>query len=180
MEFTVIRPEEWQESAFELIGRRWMLIGTENEHGVNAMTASWGGFGVLWDRPVIYLWVRPERYTHTLLEEAGKFSVNILPESQRETLKICGSVSGSDEDKIERCSLTVRHREGIPYFAESRMSALCRLVYEQPMEAGACCDYTMLESTLEKGNLHTLFIGEITSLLRRSDGETEDDRIDAL
>ena len=180
MGFAAIRPEDWQESAFDVIGRQWMLIGTEDARGVNAMTASWGGFGVLWNRPVLYLWVRPERFTHTLLEEGKKFSVNILPENGRETLRLCGSASGREEDKIERCGLTVLHHDGIPYFGESRMAALCRLVYEQPMAASGYCDYTLLESTLEKGNLHTLFIGEILTLLEKEDSIPPDDTAPAL
>ena len=161
-----IRPEEWNESAFEVIGQQWMLIGCEAGGRVNAMTASWGGFGVLWNRPVIYLWVRPERYTHLLLEEAHQFSVNILPGDMGECYRICGAVSGRDTDKIARCALAVEHHTGIPFFSESRVSALCRLAYQQPMTAGGYCDFGFLENTLQKGNLHTLFIGEIVALLQ--------------
>ena len=165
MEWKEIQPEQWKESAFERIGKRWMLVGTPAGGRANAMTASWGGFGVLWGRPVVYLWVRPERFTHTMIEEGHCFSVNFLPEGMEEVYHICGSVSGREVDKAARCRLTVRQQEGIPYFAESETAALCRLLYQQPMMAGGYCDYPLLEATLQKGNLHTLFIGEIKALL---------------
>ena len=40
------------ENAIKLIGDDWMLITAANGENVNTMTASWGSFGVLWNRPV--------------------------------------------------------------------------------------------------------------------------------
>ena len=59
--FYEITPEEFSRSAFKLIGKEWMLItapDAEKESGLNAMTASWGGLGVLWNVPVATIYVR--------------------------------------------------------------------------------------------------------------------------
>ena len=105
-------PNEWNASAFRVIGREWLLLVTEGERP-NAMTASWGGFGMLWNRPVVLLWVRPERYSYGLLTQNERFSVCVLPERYREAYRICGSMSGRETDKIARSGLTVRRVNGV-------------------------------------------------------------------
>lgn len=53
-----------KEDAFQLIGQEWMLITAGDSASYNTMTASWGGIGWLWNKPVAFIFVRPERYTH--------------------------------------------------------------------------------------------------------------------
>ena len=48
---------------FDKIGRQWMLVTAEKDGRVNTMTASWGGLGVLWGKPVATVYIRPQRYT---------------------------------------------------------------------------------------------------------------------
>ena len=44
-----IQPEQLRQNVFEMIGKQWTLITAADRQGkVNAMTASWGGLGVLW------------------------------------------------------------------------------------------------------------------------------------
>ena len=44
-------------NACRMIGKDWMLVCA----GDNAMTASWGGMGVLWNKPVAFVFIRPQR-----------------------------------------------------------------------------------------------------------------------
>ena len=52
-----------QDNPFEMIGDQWMLITAEKDGKVNTMTASWGGVGIMWGKPVAYVFIRPQRYT---------------------------------------------------------------------------------------------------------------------
>ena len=36
---------------FEKVNKQWMLITAGDEKGFNTMTASWGGLGVIWQKP---------------------------------------------------------------------------------------------------------------------------------
>ena len=59
-----ISPEELSCSPIKLIGKDWLLITAPDATkacGANAMTASWGGLGVLWSLPVATIYVRPQR-----------------------------------------------------------------------------------------------------------------------
>ena len=48
---------------FTSIGKDWMLITAGDAAQYNTMTASWGGLGFLWNKPVSYIFIRPQRYT---------------------------------------------------------------------------------------------------------------------
>ena len=54
MSFTEIKAEELKDNPFDLIGKQWMLITAGNEEKCNTMTASWGGVGIMWGKPVSY------------------------------------------------------------------------------------------------------------------------------
>ena len=53
-----------KENAFEMIGKEWMLVTAGDESRFNTMTASLGGLGWLCNKPVDFIFIRPERYTH--------------------------------------------------------------------------------------------------------------------
>ena len=52
MMFHEIAPKTLTENVFSLIGDRWMLITAGTPDHCNTLTASWGGLGVLWRKPM--------------------------------------------------------------------------------------------------------------------------------
>ncbi len=154
-------PREFGESAFRVIGEDWLLVGAGAPEKPNAMTASWGGFGVLLGKPVVTLYLRPERYTHALIDESGRFSVTVLPEAYRAVYRTCGSLSGREHDKIKETGLTPLWEDGVPYFEEGRAAAICRVLYRAPLLYEGFPEPEAAAEILKKGSLHTLFIGEI-------------------
>ena len=80
---------------FDKIGRQWMLITAGDSMKSNTMTASWGGVGIMWGKPVVTAYIRPQRYTKEFVDGNDRFTISFLPEDKREALNICGSVSGS-------------------------------------------------------------------------------------
>ena len=55
-----INPNEIKDNFIELIGKEWMLVSAGDKEKFNMMTASWGGVGVLWNRPVVFAFIRPD------------------------------------------------------------------------------------------------------------------------
>ena len=129
-----IKPEELHENPFSLIGEDWMLVAASDGSRVNAMTASWGGMGILWNKKVAFVFIRPQRYTKELIDQSGKLSLSFFDEGSRKMLNYMGTVSGRDEDKIAACGLHVEMVNSAPVFQESRMAIICRKLYAQPME----------------------------------------------
>lgn len=153
------------EDIFSLIGKEWMLVTAGTEGKVNTMTASWGGMGWLWNKPVAFVFIRPERYTHYFVERTDRMTLSFLGEKHRKALQLCGSVSGRDRDKIGEAGLTpVALQTGATAFAEARLVLDCRKLYKADMSADGFIDSEVLARWYNDkpgGGLHTLYIAEI-------------------
>lgn len=120
-EFKEITHEQFEYSPFKLLDKDWMLITAEKDGKVNTMTASWGGFGVMWNKSVVYIVIRPQRYTKEFIDHSSTFSLSFFDKSYKKQLGYLGSISGRDTDKIKNSALTVINAEdeGTPYFEEA-------------------------------------------------------------
>ncbi|MCD8077857.1 MAG: flavin reductase [Lachnospiraceae bacterium] len=157
-----IQPEELEKNAFQMIGKDWMLITAAKPDGtVNTMTASWGGMGVIWGQPVVYLVIRPQRYTLEFVDAAERLSITFFEETYRKALAHLGSVSGRDEDKIQTVGLTVERDGDVPYFREARVVLKCRKLYRQPMGAEFFVDPALAEENYLDKDYHILFVAGI-------------------
>ena len=91
-----IKPEELQKNPFQMIGKEWLLVTAEKEGKTNTMTASWGGVGIMWGKPVAYVFIRPQRYTKAVsythldadLEEERRMFYVAMTRAKKE-LTIC-------------------------------------------------------------------------------------------
>ena len=128
----------------------------------NVMTIGWGTIGVIWGQPIFSVLVRPSRFTFSLLEASGEFTVSIPQTDMAKALAICGSKSGRDIDKFAASGL--QKLPGIkiatPVIAGAGLHYECKVVFKQPM------DPTPLDSNLNSafysnGDYHTLYFGQI-------------------
>lgn len=72
----------------------------------NVLTVSWTGI-LCSVPPIIYVSVRPERYSYQLLERRGKFCLNIPPIELLEKVDYCGNRTGASVIKWKDCSFTM-------------------------------------------------------------------------
>ncbi|HLE60981.1 MAG TPA: flavin reductase, partial [Thermoanaerobaculaceae bacterium] len=98
---------------FTILDQQWALLVAGSERP-NPMTVSWGGLGTLWDRPVATVYVRPTRFTFSLLEAEPFFTLNFLSEPYRAALDLCGSTSGRTTDKWRAATLGRVPGETVP------------------------------------------------------------------
>jgi len=163
--FKEIRPEEIGDNTFKLIGDDWMLITAGNLKKFNTMTASWGGFGILWHKKVCFCVVRPQRYTYKFMEEADTFTLSFFDDKYRNVLQFCGSKSGRDVDKIAATGITpVEDAEGKVYFSEARLVIECKKIYFQDLNPEHFLDPDIHKNYPAK-DYHRMYIGEITRCL---------------
>ena len=73
-----INIEEFKFNPFTKIGKEWMLVTASNNGKVNSMTASWGGVGVLWNKNIAFIVLRPQRYTKEFVDASNEFSLSFL------------------------------------------------------------------------------------------------------
>ncbi len=166
MGFKEVSLDEVDFNPFDRIGKQWMLIAAGDEAKSNLMTASWGGAGVIWNKNVITTYIRPQRYTKEFIDANETFTVSFVSEKYRDTLGICGSISGRDvEDKWKEAGLTPYYVDGTTGVAEADMILVCRKQYHQDMRP-ECFDIpkTATENYPEK-DYHVMYISEIEKVL---------------
>jgi flavin reductase (DIM6/NTAB) family NADH-FMN oxidoreductase RutF len=165
-QFREIRPEEWEGNVFSQIGKDWMLIGAGEGEKSNLMTASWGAFGVLLRLPVAHCYVRPQRHTRHLIDQAERYSLLFFDNPYREQLNLCGTKSGREIDKFEACGFTRLFDEhGTVYVPQARAVVFCRKLYQQDMESSSFLDREIPSLHYSDEDFHRHYIGEITKIL---------------
>lgn len=166
-DFIKLDPKDFDQNPFTLIGKQWMLITAKNGDKVNAMTASWGGLGVMWNKNVAYVVIRPQRYTKEFVDASDSFSLCFLGEDYRKTLNYFGTVSGRDEDKIKEKGLTVLENSDIPYFEESEIVIFCKKLFRQHLTEDSFIDLSFNKTFYPNSDHHYLYISEITEILKK-------------
>ena len=160
-----IKIDDFSENPFKLIGSDWMLITAKKGEKTHMMTASWGGVGILWNKPVATIYVRPQRYTKEFIDNEEYFSLCVLPEDYRQILNYCGTKSGRDEDKIAETKLTIDESEKVPIFKESRLVLICKKLYAQDLTEQSFIDKSLVEKNYKAKDFHTMYIAEIEKIL---------------
>ena len=175
MSFKKITPNDIADNPFQLIGQDWMLITSADKEGdlvcgkdYNTMTASWGGVGVLWNKPVAFVFVRPERHTYLFTEDSPYMTLSFFGGEMRDALTFCGRNSGRDTDKAAECSLTPVFEQGengrSVYFQEAKCVLKLRRIYADSIEPSAFVDQAPLEFYHTDG-FHKMYVCEITDVL---------------
>lgn len=152
---------------FTKIGKEWMLITTKHGDKVNAMTASWGGVGVLWGKNTAFIFVRESRYTKELIDQSDYFSLTFFDHSYKSALKYFGIVSGRKENKFEVSKMTVNYQDDIPFIDEGNFVICCRKMSATPILPEHFLDPEIEKQWYRDGDLHTMYVGEILQILAR-------------
>ena len=154
-----------KENAFDLIGKEWMLVTAGNKEKLNTMTASWGGIGWLWNKPVAFVFIRPERYTHDFIERESRLTLSFYKEEYRSILQFCGTKSGREVDKVKETGLKpVALESGAMTFEQARLTLDCRKLFKSSMVAANFIDKSILEKwygSQPGGSLHDVYVVEI-------------------
>src|SRR5512135_1981709 len=124
-----VPPQDVLVRPFAILDVSWALLVAGSARP-NPMTVSWGGLGTLWNRPVATVYVRPTRFTFSLLEAEPFFTLNFLPERWRAALDLCGSTSGRDTDKWRESRLgrVPGTAVPVPRVAEADLALECRVL----------------------------------------------------
>ena len=164
--FKEISPFGLEGRVINKIGNEWMLLAAEHAGRVNMMTASWGGVGFLWQKPVTFTFFRPQRYTLELVNASGTFSQCFFDESFRGKLSFCGSQSGRDYDKVKECGFTVLSDSGAPYFEQANLALIVKKLYAQTLEPGRFMDGGEINRLhYPENDHHIMFVSEIVKVL---------------
>ena len=106
-----------------------VLVSVADKEGKpNVFTVAWTGT-VCSDPPMVSISVRPERYSHDMIEETGEFVINLTNRELAYATDYCGVKSGRDTDKIKDMKLTLLKGKEVkaPLIQESPVNLECRV-----------------------------------------------------
>lgn len=94
----------------------------------NIITVAWTGT-ICTNPPMVYISVRPERYSYDIIKETGEFVINLTTKKLAKATDFCGVRSGKDIDKFKEMKLTPIEANSIhaPMIEESPVNIECKV-----------------------------------------------------
>lgn len=105
-----------------------MVSVTDGQGNDNIITVAWTGT-ICTNPPMVYISVRPSRYSYEMLKKTGEFVINLTTEELAFVTDYCGVRSGRDVDKFKEAHLTKEPAQFVkaPMIKESPVSIECRV-----------------------------------------------------
>jgi flavin reductase (DIM6/NTAB) family NADH-FMN oxidoreductase RutF len=127
--FKQISPEEICDNVFTLSGKVFPVVTAGRKEHYNSMTASGGGMGVLFKKPVTWCVFQSTRYTLELIEKEQTYTLSYFTDEYRKQMLFLGSKSGRDSKKMKEVELTsVQTPSGNMSFKEANLIIECKLM----------------------------------------------------
>lgn len=108
-----------------------VMVSVGNKQGeTNIITVAWTGT-ICTNPAMVYISVRPERYSYQMIKESGEFVINLTTEKLVKATDYCGVKSGRDVDKWKEMNLHQVKAETLEYsplILESSVNIECKVV----------------------------------------------------
>ena len=124
-----------------------VMVTSGDMENSNIMTVAWTGI-INTNPALVYISVRPERYSYNLIKENKEFVINLTTEELAFATDWCGVRSGAKFDKFKEMNLTKEKANFVkcPLIKESPVSIECKVIEER-----------------DNGS-HTMFLAEVLSI----------------
>ncbi|MGM9972381.1 MAG: flavin reductase [Anaeroplasmataceae bacterium] len=163
--------EDFNKNCFKEIGSNWALVTAGGKDGFNPMTVSWGAMGVLWNKNVVIMFIRPQRYTMEFIDKSEKFTVAFFDGLYKEELTKAGRMTGRGIDKYKEVGLTPIYDvdADIYYPKEASYVFKLRKLYVGQLDKDNFIDKSLIADNYPNNDFHKVIIGEIVQYLTKSE-----------
>ena len=105
-----------------------VMISCGNMEKSNIITVAWTGI-LNTDPAMVYISVRPSRYSYKMIKESGEFVINLTNKNLAYATDWCGVKTGEKVDKFKEMKLTKEKAKFVkcPMIKESPVSVECRV-----------------------------------------------------
>lgn len=124
-----------------------VMVSCGNMENSNIITVAWTGI-VNTEKPMCYISVRKERYSHNIIKNTKEFAINLTTKSLAYATDWCGVKTGAKVDKFMEMHLT----------KEKANFVKCPLIKESPVSIEC-----KVKEIKEMGS-HDMFIAEVLSI----------------
>ena len=141
-----------------------LLVSKYPDGRPNPMTIGSMLIGNIW-RPTISVFVRPSRYSFTLLEQSNDFVISVPPPELANEVAFCGSASGRDTDKCKEQNLTAIPSIEVrtPSIAECIIHYECKIIHKTNILPEFLIQ-EHLKGAYSGTDYHRIYHGEIKSV----------------
>lgn len=155
---------------FNDLDKNYALLTAGSKDDFNTMTISWGGFGTIWNKPVVTVYVKPIRYTYKFMENSDYFTVSFYDDKYKKDLLTLGTKSGRDSDKISLTSLNPLYLDNSVSFEEANVTLVCKKIYYQDL------NLELIKENLSndiynrfygEDPVHRMYIGEVVDIIKK-------------
>lgn len=124
-----------------------VMVSCGNMEKSNIITVAWTGI-INTNPAMVYISVRPTRYSYDLIKESGEFVINLTTKDLALKTDWCGVKSGKDVDKFKEMNLNKEKGKFVkcPLIKESPVSIECKV------------------KEIKKLGSHDMFIAEVLSI----------------
>ena len=152
----------------DMFNNRWAVVTAGDISHYNACTIAWGSLGTIWGganqgKPIVTIYINPDRYTWEFLKEHDTFTVAFLAPRYKRVLAYLGSVSGRDEKKIARSGLSPYEINGGVTYEEAELTFVARKIYQGPFQREGLAD-EINKGVYADWEPHWMFVGEIVEV----------------
>ncbi len=127
-EDNIYRKQEWKPGNMLYPLPAVMVTVADGEGRDNIITVAWTGT-VCTNPPMVYISVRPERYSYHMIAKTGEFVINLTTRKLAYATDYCGVKSGREVDKFASLHLTRQKSSKVlpPLIGESPVNMECRV-----------------------------------------------------
>ncbi len=124
----IYRKQEWKPGNMLYPLPAVMVTVADGEGRDNIITVAWTGT-VCTNPPMVYISVRPERYSYHMIAKTGEFVINLTTRKLAYATDYCGVKSGREVDKFASLRLTRQKASKVlpPLIGESPVNMECRV-----------------------------------------------------
>lgn len=165
--YQTVQPKDFDRNIFSLVGDDWTVITAGDDP--NSMVASWGGTGIMFNKPVTWCFLRANRFTLEKMRETGTYTFCYFPSEYKGDILKFGTASGRNTDKMDQTRLTpMQTPDGMPAYEEAQVIIECRLIAAPTVSKDEF--YTQEGKDFLQGGFdeakdwHKLVYGEITNI----------------
>ena len=149
-----------------------LTAGNRGSH--NSCIIGYGTLGVVWNKPVFVVYVKPDRYTYQFMQWTTHFTVSFIKKSLYSKFEVYGEESGKNVNKEEQSGTHMLFFDnGGITFREAEEVYVCRMLAKSQIdEKDIAPDIIHIYETSanlfkESKMPHNIYIGEIIGYYKR-------------
>lgn len=165
-----MRVDDFEVKPFKRFSKDYAILTAGVEGDFNSMTIGWGGFGTIWNTSVVFLFVKPTRYTYEFIEKHNEMTISFYDSKDKMKLVgVFGSTTGKKVDKVKESGFTVKPINGGVTYEEAVETIVARKLYMQEMNPDKFPGFASGFYGEGESAPHTFIIAEVARIERKEE-----------